>query len=536
VWGDISIEAGVLVITIPEHWLGEARYPVTVDPVIGSSAVGAYYYMYYIYDSEYEENLEGWHDEGASAAEIAEYLEDWTIMPSAYNELLFNRWTNPEPLQGLYKVYFHVAEIRYGSYNVFAPVLFNEAGNIPDTRISSEEYGYLGTRGSSPLGWNMVTFKIQNTLAANSPLWLGMISSGIGINFDYGAAYFDIAGSFNTVSAKTNILNGQPVGSLLNNCGSYIPQYLEALEYGDDEWIEELRPSIYYQNHNAHPKRAGRYDFKFSYYFQPASTAYSRTLTAGVGLTDTRKLAGVYKRTATQTVTPADTRKLIRAYERTAEQTAGSTDTRKLTGAYKRTATQTVAGITALGRMETFYRKCLMNVSNSMLLSRSPVFIRSAIEQITAAMGIAENRSLSRKCAENVTAETIAKRFQGFYRKAQEGVKGIDNYSFPVLFMRSLPETAAAADIAGHWGAYIRGLRVEAASRAETRHSGEYYRKKTETVGAEGAALRHLGIFIRLVTVGLVRDFLIGRFLKAREEIVLKSPVCREITIESRIH
>jgi hypothetical protein len=164
------------------------------------------------------------------------------------------------------------------------------------------------------------------------------------------------------------------------------------------------------------------------------------------------------------------------------------------------------------------------------------VFIRSALEQITAVMGITENRNISRKCSENVKAETLAKRFQGFYRKAQEGVKGIDNYSFPVLFMRSLPETAAATDIAGHWGAYIRGLRVEAASMAETRHSGEYYRKKIETVGAEGAVLRHLGIFIRLVTVSLVRDFLIGRFLKAREEIVLKSPVTREIVLESKIH
>jgi hypothetical protein len=42
-------------------------------------------------------------------------------------------------------------------------------------------------------------------------------------------------------------------------------------------------------------------------------------------------------------------------------------------------------------------------------------------------------------------------------------------------------------------------------------------------------------IFIRLLTAGLIRDYLIPRFLRSREELVLKSPVTRELEIESRL-
>jgi hypothetical protein len=269
VWGDIWIDKGVLVITIPEHWLGEAKYPVVVDPIIGSSTVGAFHYFYWFYDEEYEENLNNWNDYGVTAEEIAEEMEFRTLMPSAYNELYLNRWQITESLQGLYKAFFHVAELNYSSYNILAPILLNESQNIPNTRISSEEYGYLRTRNISPLGWNNVTFKIQNTVAANSYLWFGMTASGMGISYDYGGTYFDIPRSFDSITARTNITNGQHLGSLLNNCARYISDYREALSEGDEERIEELRPSISYQRHNVHPKGPGRYDFKFSIYFQP---------------------------------------------------------------------------------------------------------------------------------------------------------------------------------------------------------------------------------------------------------------------------
>jgi hypothetical protein len=75
-----------------------------------------------------------------------------------------------------------------------------------------------------------------------------------------------------------------------------------------------------------------------------------------------------------------------------------------------------------------------------------------------------------------------------------------------------------------------------AGNLAETAHSGEFYRKEVDTASTEAISLRHLFIFIRLLTTGFVRNFVIRRFLKSNEDIVLKSALCREIEIESRIH
>jgi hypothetical protein len=40
-WGDLSIMGNELRITVPERWLSEAKYPVVVDPTIGTSTVGS---------------------------------------------------------------------------------------------------------------------------------------------------------------------------------------------------------------------------------------------------------------------------------------------------------------------------------------------------------------------------------------------------------------------------------------------------------------------------------------------------------------
>jgi hypothetical protein len=102
--------------------------------------------------------------------------------------------------------------------------------------------------------------------------------------------------------------------------------------------------------------------------------------------------------------------------------------------------------------------------------------------------------------------------------------------------MRVIQDTGTAGDDTGHTADYLRGLFVEVGSIAETTHRGEYHRKQQDTAYSEAVPLRHLFIFIRLLTGAYIRDFIIGRFLKSREEIVIKSPVCRELILDSRLH
>jgi hypothetical protein len=245
---------------------------------------------------------------------------------------------------------------------------------------------------------------------------------------------------------------------------------------------------------NVYP--GARLDFRMSIYLDAASAAYSRTLTQGVKLADSRKLAG----------------------------------------AYKRSATQTVRGNTALNRLEGFYRKCVTEVKNTMLLKREPVFIRAVVERIRAVMSTGNNRELKRDIENRVSADSGNTFKRALWRNVINAIYANDGVKSPVLVSRFILERLNATDTAGHWGDYLRGLFAEAGNIAETKHTAEYHRKQRDTAHNEAIPLRHLFVFIRLLTGAYIRDFIIGRFLKSREELVIKSPVCREITLESKLH
>jgi hypothetical protein len=102
--------------------------------------------------------------------------------------------------------------------------------------------------------------------------------------------------------------------------------------------------------------------------------------------------------------------------------------------------------------------------------------------------------------------------------------------------MRVIQDTETIKDDTGHTADYLRGLFVEAGTIAETKHRAEYHRKRQDTAYSEAVPLRHLFIFIRLITGAYIRDYIIRRFLKSREEVIIKSPVCRDLTLDSRLH
>jgi hypothetical protein len=101
---------------------------------------------------------------------------------------------------------------------------------------------------------------------------------------------------------------------------------------------------------------------------------------------------------------------------------------------------------------------------------------------------------------------------------------------------RAVQDTKYTKDAAGSVEDYLRGLFDEAGSMAETDRREGFCRTQQDTALSEGIAARRLFVFIRLLTNGAIRDFVIGRFLKSKEEIVVKSPVCREIAIDSKLH
>jgi hypothetical protein len=170
-----------------------------------------------------------------------------------------------------------------------------------------------------------------------------------------------------------------------------------------------------------------------------------------------------------------------------------------------------------------------------MSLSRFPVYFRTARENIRATDTKSESRSLSRMCIEDVYVKSDNKRILNVIRTVHDGLKILDGQSISFLYLRSITDKAIATHKTSHWGSFIRSLLVTADNTAETRHGANYYRFQADTVQAEGSIFRGLLLLVRIVTGVFVRDYFLGRFLKARQEIVLKSCVSREIILESKI-
>jgi hypothetical protein len=277
-------------------------------------------------------------------------------------------------------------------------------------------------------------------------------------------------------------------------------------DWQDDPAIFEECPDDYYFR-----------DFKLSMYFNYTSAKnYVRTLTQGVSLSDSRKLIASYKRS------PAMTAQGITLLGRAS--------------AYYREHSAAFTATDSLSRIRGFFRTVTEELRISGITSYCRDFLRSITNTVRPSAMEARKLDVKRDVSTEAGIQDSTAREQGFIRTLFAAVNVPDYAGKMITWLRTIRHEAFAFDQTGHLGDYLRGLYSEAGSMAETKHKGEYHRLHQDTVTAEALSLRHLIIFIRLVTVGFIRDYLIPRFLRSKEEVVLKSAVTREIELDSRIH
>jgi len=105
---------------------------------------------------------------------------------------------------------------------------------------------------------------------------------------------------------------------------------------------------------------------------------------------------------------------------------------------------------------------------------------------------------------------------QNYIRTITQGVTLTDKTAFPVLFARRLTDTTKP--------------------ECKTSSSRLFFLTLSETVQAKDVITRGLLLFVRIVSGLFARDYLLKRFLIAKEELILKSCIAREITLESKIN
>jgi hypothetical protein len=419
-WGSLAVTGNTLRITIPEKWLGEAVYPVIVDPTVGTTTVGK--------QNEWPDDRFG---------DLVEFGMDFAV----------NRFLAPETIKGTCMAYAYTSEsfADVGGYGV----IYTDNNNKP-SKLNSMEEEWIDMSYFWPSeGWESGSFEVINPIQSGSSIWFGILANYLWYPlFDFGS-----------------------------------PCYFTQ-SYAFDSPPETFPAPNYYL------------DMKLSMYFTYINAQnHVRKITHGVALSDNRKL----------------------------------------TANYKRNINHTVKINSILSRFEALCRKCTMAVYNTMNVSRLQALIRMLSVYIKPTTANSESRSLSRKCTENAVVHSETKRTLAIFRKIQDSLNGIDTQNFSVLFVRSVPDTATASDKNRHSASFIRCLLAVSETTAETSHESIYHRKHSDTAHAKGTVLRNLFLFIRIATKVFIRDYLLGRFLKARKELVLKSIICREITLESKL-
>ena len=460
VWGELSVIGNELRITIPEFWLSNAKYPVVVDPTIGTTTVGSQWQIYNDdYDPEYPED----------APEYLQVFSEATVDVS--------KFTVPEFINGQCTAYFYSMKDRTNDERDCGgrPIFYSDQNNKPVARKSKQENlidFYAKTINNE--GWRSGTFSSNENIPAGSNIWFGCYAAYFWFfRFDY--------------------------GSLL---------------YGNDWYPEgtiDIIPNLF---NTRYPYQI---NYKVSMYFTYSSAQnYVRTLTQGINLTDTRTLKSEYKRNLTQT--------------------EKITDERNLKADYKRDKSENVNGTTAVFVLFSFFRNCFDSIGITDDVFRFPSFFRNLIDDVKINFTKNEQREINRNCKDTTNISDVSKRSLGFFRNIFDNIENTDRFSFSVIFVRSVQDTQTISDIFKQVRNFIRCLKIEAANIAETERSGNFFRTENDTADADGSILRQLSIFIKLVSSCFVRDFIIRRFLIAREELVLKSCITREITLESKIN
>jgi hypothetical protein len=145
------------------------------------------------------------------------------------------------------------------------------------------------------------------------------------------------------------------------------------------------------------------------------------------------------------------------------------------------------------------------------------------------------SQNYTRTLAQGVALSDSRKTATGYKRDVTQ-IAGVISLlqKYKSIFLR-LQENVFSTSILKSTKTFIRSIWNTTNIKTEVIRSRIFARIISETVKTTGTVFRGLVLYVKIFTQLHVRDFVLSRFLKAREEIVLKSRICREIELDSRI-
>ena len=288
VWGELSIDGNALRITIPEWWLSTAKYPVTVDPTIGTTTVGKQNY--------WEEN------EGDLHIEFG---------------MIVNRFLVSDALSGTQCTAYFYTDQHDGSAGG-RPIVYSDNANSPLTRRSGNE-SFIDLRfiNGNNKGWRSGNFYVNN-VTAGSYIWFGLYSDEMWYpRYDFGAKCY-----WSGIEEYSGMPNTFPLWNV-----NYYFDYKLSMYFtytSAQNYIRTLTQGIYLSDNGK------------------ITAEYKRTSSQTAQVSETRNLKTEYRRELKETQGIIDTFKQIRDYIRCLKiETAIIAETER-SGEFYRTESDTV--------------------------------------------------------------------------------------------------------------------------------------------------------------------------------------------------
>jgi hypothetical protein len=180
-----------------------------------------------------------------------------------------------------------------------------------------------------------------------------------------------------------------------------------------------------------------------------------------------------------------------------------------------------------------FHDDCKLSMYFNYTTSQS--FTRTLTQGVKLTDGRQLKAEYQRNAIQNASINSLLSGVASLCRSIQETVQGIDDFILTMFHIRLLHETLSFSDLLPCIFGYYRGLIDNAETEASVKTGWVFFTKIIDTVHAAGALLRGLFLFSHIITQVFMRDYLLRRFLVAREEMKLKSSITRDLILESNI-
>jgi hypothetical protein len=252
------------------------------------------------------------------------------------------------------------------------------------------------------------------------------------------------------------------------------------------------------------------------YFTYSSAQNYVRTLTQGVSLSDSLRITGNYVRATAEMVRAAGAFTKLLAIKKRIQDMASGFDFNSFVLAKTRIVRE--------------------GISIADTVSHAKALFRALADIAGIESGLQQGRLFFRKMADTAQAFALAAKQLAAFKRIQDTAQGFDINSFLMANVRTIREVIITADTISHLKVFIRALSSIAGIESVAKQSRALRRKLADTALAAGILFRGLFLNVLIKSGAYMRDFVLGRLLKSKNEAVLKSCVCREIIIESRIN